>query len=432
MKRTNAASIVIIVSAIAFVLLLASGLFMALKNRAQKPQAEVSVVTVETITAEVKPFTETYTYTGIVTADFDAMVAAQAGGKVKKVLVKEGEDVTAGQTLALIDDTVYVQQAAIAKSGYEMAKLSLVSASSARPEQIAQAQAQYDASQSAAETAFRNYQRQKNLFEEGVVSRAALEVAELQYETAKAQFTAAKENLRIAKTGARAEDRRVLQLAVEQAGAQLKLAQVNLDYTRIIAPFAGKVAARMINEGDFVGPGTQAYQVVSGKGMKVEIFAPVEKIDLFKPGQEASVRLGGSETEFKAQVARITPAADPKTRLFKVELPLPLDAPARPQQFADVRVEWVVGTSAVNLPAIAVLGAASDRPYVFIVEGGKAKKVEVTIGLRNGSTSQVLEPLRGGEQVITVGQTFVTDGTPVSVSGNNAASASTANEQALR
>ncbi len=431
MRRTNTAVIVTIAALLLFIALLASGMFIAARAKFSKKVEETPPVAVESINAAVQPFKEAYTYAGTVTSDLDAVVSALAAGTVKKVLVDIGAEVKAGEVLALIDDTIYVQQATIARSGYEMAKLNLVSASSARPEQVAQAKANYTAAQFAAETAFRNYERSKNLFDEGVISKAALEGTQLQYETAKAQFTAAKENLRIAQTGARAEDRKVLQLAVEQAGAQAKLAQTNLGYTRIIAPFSGKVVSRMVSEGDFIATGMPAYEIVGGKGLKVEIFAPVEKIGNFKPGQEAYVKLADVTEPLKALVSRIVPAADPETRLFKVELTLPEGASARPQQFADVTLEWVLDEGKVVLPAKALLGAATDKPYIFLIESGKAKKVEVTVGLRNGISVEILSPLQGGEEVIVAGQNYVSDGSPVKSATGADGSANSQEQQPL-
>lgn len=431
MRKTNPAVIVIIAALLLFVALLASGLFITARAKFSRKVEETSPVAVESVKAAVQPFKEAYTYTGTVTSDLDAIVSAQAAGTIKQVLVDIGAQVKAGEVLAIIDDTVYAQQATIARSAYEMAKLNLASASSARPEQIAQAKANYAAAQLAAETAFRNYERNKNLFDEGVISKAVLEGAQLQYETAKAQFTAAKENLRIAQTGARAEDRKVLQLAVEQAGAQATLAQTNLGYTRITAPFSGTVISRMLSEGDFIATGMPAYQIVGETGLKVEIFAPVEKIGNFTPGQEASIKLAGVADPIKALVFRVVPAADPKTRLFKVELALPEGTGARPQEFADVTLEWVLDEGKVVLPAKALLGAATDKPYIFVVEGGKAKKVEVTVGLRNGISVEILSPLNGGEEVIIAGQNYVSEGSLVNTAASADSPTNSQNHQPL-
>ena len=431
MKKTNTAVVVAIVIVVFCLATFASGMYISGRAKFSKKVEVTPPVAVESQTAAVQPFKESYTYTGTVTSEMDAIVSAQASGSVKKVLADIGADVKAGEVLALIDDTVYVQQATIANSGYEMAKLNLASASSARPEQIAQAKANYAAAQLAAETAFRGYERSKNLFDQGVVSKAALESAQLQWETAKAQFTAAKENLRIAQTGAREEDRKVLQLAVEQAGAQSKLAQTNLGYTRITAPFAGKVVSRMVDEGGFIAAGMPAYEIVGAKGLKIEIFAPVEKIGNFKPGQEAKVKLADSPEPLTALVSRFVPSADPETRLFKVELALPEGVSARPQQFADVTLEWVLGEGRVVLPAKALLGAATDKPYVFVVEGGKAKKVEVTVGLRNGLSVEIISPLKGGEEVIVSGQNYVSEGSAVKTQADGGGSATSQEQQPL-
>jgi membrane fusion protein (multidrug efflux system) len=265
----------------------------------------------------------------------------------------------------------------------------------------------------AAETAHANFQRQKNLFEEGVISRAQFENAEVLYEAARAQFTSAKENLRIAKTGARAEDKESLRLAVEMAGAQRRIAETNLAHTNIVAPYAGGLLKRMIDVGDFVAPGVAAFELVSTDGLKVEFYVPVDKIELIAVGQEATVLLDRHEAPLDATVSHVVASADPDTRLFKVNLALPRGSDVRANEFAEVAIRWLLGDGTVVVPTGAILAPASDEPYVFTVQDGKARRVPVSIGLRNGTCAQIIEPLVGGETVIVSGQTYVADGTPV-------------------
>jgi len=401
---------------ILLIVLIASGLYMVIKKATSPQVEEVQPVSVEVVTAEVQPFFERYAYTGTVLGEHSSTVPAQVGATLEKLLVDEGDTVEAGQVLAVLDDTVYTSQAAIARSGHEIAKLNLVSAESARPEQIAQAEASYRAAQLGAETSYKNYQRNKNLFEEGVVSRAAYEGAELNYETAKSQFTAAKENLRIAKTGAREEDKRSLQLVVELTAAQLRLAQSDLGHASIVAPYAGEISRRMVDIGDYVARGDPVFELVSAGGLKVELFVPSDKIGLFEAGQVAQVIVAGADEPVDAVVTQVVSSADPKTRLFKVELDLPPETDARPQEFAEVTLTWKVGEGTVVLPVRAILAPASDEPYIFTVMDGEARRVPVKIGLRNGICVQVREPLRGGETVIVSGQAYVADGSPVKAS----------------
>ena len=401
------------ISAMLLLALIVSGLYMAIQRALRPPEEEAALLPVEVITAEVQPFYERFTYTGNVLGGHSTMVSARVGSQVEKLLVDAGDTVQAGQVLAVLDDTVFAAQAAVAKASREIARLNLESAQSARPELIAQAEASHRVAQLAAETAYKNYQRTQSLFDEGVVSRAELEAAQLNYETAKSQYTAAAKNLEIARAGAREEDKQSLQMALQLAEAQLDLTQTNLGYTRVTAPFAGRIARRLADLGSFLGAGDPVFELVSLEGLTVEVFVPPDKIDLFRPGQVATVTLQGTAEPVQAEVRLVSPSADARTRLFRVELQLPPEAPALPYQFAQVDVSWERGAGTVVLPAKAILGIASAEPYVFIVEAATAKKVPVKLGLRNGTCAQILEPLRGGETVIVTGQSYVADGTPV-------------------
>jgi len=406
-------------AAIAIVLLLlailiVSGLYMTLAKFFRPAEEEVTPVPVEVVTAEVRPFYERFSYTGTVRGERAATLVARVASTIKELRVDVGDLVKAGQVLAVMDKAIYAEQARMAAASYEMAKLNLASASSARPEQIAQAEANLKAAQLAAETAYRNYQRQKNLFDEGVISRSQYEAAELQYESAKAQYTAAKENLRIARTGARAEDKESLQLAVEAAAAQLDLASTNLGFTEITAPYDGVISAVMADVGDFIGLGKPVFALVGSGGLKAEIYASADKIRLFEVGQTAQVMAGASREPIEARISLVSSTADQRSRLFLVELELPPDAPLLPNDFVDVKIGWQIGAGTVVLPAKAVLAPASDEPYIFTVEDGKAHRTPVKLGLRNGTCVQILEPLRGGETVIVSGQSYVAEGTTVS------------------
>ena len=68
---------------------------------------------------------------------------------------------------------------------------------------------------------------------------------------------------------------------------------------------------------------------------------------------------------------------------------------------------------------------------MFVVEGGKAKKVEVTVGLRNGLSVEILSPLKGGEEVIVSGQNYVSEGSAVKTQADGGGSTTSQEQQPL-
>ena len=82
--------------------------------------------------------------------------------------------------------------------------------------------------------------------------------------------------------------------------------------------------------------------------------------------------------------------------------------------FADVTFHTAVSESAVVVPSEAIL-TSSDKQYVFIVENGAAKRVDITTGLTGSGMTEVTSGLDAGEQLVTVGQQYLSDGDAVRV-----------------
>lgn len=82
--------------------------------------------------------------------------------------------------------------------------------------------------------------------------------------------------------------------------------------------------------------------------------------------------------------------------------------------FADVTFHTETSESAIVVPSDAIL-TNGDLQYVFVVEEDTAKYTEVTTGLTGNGVTEVTSGLSAGQQLVTVGQTYLTDGTPVRI-----------------
>ncbi|MCD6282553.1 efflux RND transporter periplasmic adaptor subunit [bacterium] len=392
-----------------------SGLYMSVKLHFEHLPEEKAVIPVEVITAEVRPLMEELRYTGTVLAEPSAMVSAKVAGTIREVAVSEGDRVDEGAVLAVIEDTIYAEQVSLARHQTEAARAQLASAQSARPENIAQARAALAAAESALNTARNNHERNKKLFDEGVISEAQFEFAESQYEGAKAQYTAAKENLRMAETGARPEDKKSLEMALKLAQDQLALAQTNLSYTRIRAPFAGTVTAKRTEVGEFAAPGAPLFELADMDNLELQIFLPSQSVQQLALGDTASFIPEVDHAVRSATVARIFPASSEKSKQVEVRLQVLPEATQglRPGGFADVVILREEGRGNVVLPLKAILDLATEQPRIFVVEDGNARQVMVELGATTGREAEIISPLNGGEQVVVVGQNYLSDGATV-------------------
>ena len=121
------------------------------------------------------------------------------------------------------------------------------------------------------------------------------------------------------------------------------------------------------------------------------------------------------DRRFSGAVRAVAPAADPRTRNFKVKIAVANpDHALKPGMFARGDITVAQTSEALVIPRDAVV-SSSGRPTVFVVEAGKARVREVQLGQVSGPVVQILSGLRAGESVVVAGQDQLADGTAVTV-----------------
>ena len=213
-----------------------------------------------------------------------------------------------------------------------------------------------------------------------------------------------------------------LQAQVTQMEVALAQAETNLAYSYIRAPFSGYIAERNLDRGGYV-TGTTASTSTMSRGIlslhdiatvRVLIEVVEKDIPLVKIGQKAVLRAEAyPEQMFEGTVTRIVHALNRTTRTMTVEIDLPNpDRRLKGGMFA--RVEVMVGThsQAVQIPMDAI-SRLEEAQYVFVVQDGYARRVNVEIGARSNNYVEITTGLDGNEEVIVSGKDLVHDGTPV-------------------
>ena len=109
--------------------------------------------------------------------------------------------------------------------------------------------------------------------------------------------------------------------------------------------------------------------------------------------------------------------ANLQTKLYTVTLSVPAEVGGLLSgMFADVTFRTDTSENAVVVPTEAIMTSAGVQ-YVYIVEGDTAKYVEVTTGLAGNGVTEVTSGLSAGQQLVTVGQAYLSDGDPVRIVG---------------
>jgi len=208
----------------------------------------------------------------------------------------------------------------------------------------------------------------------------------------------------------------------EVARAKLQRTQSLLQYTRIIAPFAGVITARFVDPGAFIpaatsGTPAQSTALVTlmdfGR-LRVQVFVPEAEVPFINEG--LPVQLTVEELpgrSFSGSVTRFAYALDEgtKTMLTEIEMPNPAGE-LRPGMYARVKLEVERKQDALLIPASAVV-MEKGGSFVFRVADGKAQKTPVQTGFKDSVSVEIGSGLPADQPVIVAGTQKVTDGQAV-------------------
>ncbi len=187
--------------------------------------------------------------------------------------------------------------------------------------------------------------------------------------------------------------------------ARLELAQARLAKMMIRAPFAGVLGLRNVSPGDYVREGDVLVTLEDVSRMQVDLRLPERYLGQLRRGQRLDV-------EFDAYPGRRFPAtleaidvqvdANGRSVVARGQMPNP-DGLLRTGMFAKIALTLGQREQAVMIPEEAVFAVGQEQ-YVFRIEQGRAERVRVTTGLRRDGRVEIVEGIRGGEQVVTAGQ----------------------------
>jgi RND family efflux transporter MFP subunit len=328
---------------------------------------------------------------GYVVAQRKAAIASKATGRLEWLGVAEGSQVKAGDVIARLDNRDVVAQAQSAEAAVRAARAALAQARA--EEQDAQAQ----------------LKRNIDLVAKGFVAQAVVDTAQMRADRAVAGVASG-------------------EAAIGVAEANLRNAQVAVDYTLIRAPFDGVIVSKAANVGDMVTPFSSAADskgaVVSMADMStLEVEADVSESSLAKirVGQPCEITLDAlPDTRFRGRISRIVPTVDraKATVMTKVQFDA-IDPRILPDMSAkvsflsqDVTAEQQKPLLAVLPDALAVRDAAT---VVLVVRDGKLAKVPVTRGIAVGDVVAIEGEVKNGEKAVLAPSPDLVSGAPVKI-----------------
>jgi HlyD family secretion protein len=248
-------------------------------------------------------------------------------GRIAEVLVREGDAVSRGQLLALLEAGELEARVAATRAQAAAARAALAELEAGtRTEEVSHGRSAFRSALRRLEDAARDLDRAARLFEGGAISREALDRAESAHELAAAAVDQARQQLTLLEAGARPERITAQRAAVDAAAAAVRQAEVALENTEVRAPFDGRVTLRHREPGEAVQPGQPVVTLMDATDRWVRIFVPENRLGAVSIGQEAAIesdtfrgRTYEGRVTFIASEAEFTPR-NIQTREERVKL----------------------------------------------------------------------------------------------------------------
>lgn len=270
--------------------------------------------------------------------------------------------------------------------------------------------------------------RQQDYTDRREQARAQLARAQADYEHAKLSFDRTS-NLYSTQSATKPEfDQAKAQYdssiaALDNAKASLAEAQTALDDSSLRAPFDGWIIKRSVDIGALVGPTAPAFTIADTRSVRAVFGVPDNAMGRIQLGQRQAITTDAFPGEFSGHVTAISPAADPRSRVYSVEVTIPNP---RNQLKSGMIASLALGGELLPARVLAVpLSAVIRDPQdpqgfaVLIAEGSEdpvtVRSRSVNLGDAYGNMIQVLGGLRAGERVVTAGSTLVRSGDKVRV-----------------
>lgn len=323
---------------------------------------EKTLRTVETETIGKTAIASGFSYSGKAAPSKEVSVVPTVPGKVINFNYDVGDTVREGAVLFSVDSADLQNNLRSLEANYHVAELNLNNAKN-------------------------TYENNKILFDEEIISQTEFDQIKLAYETTEANLTATQ--------------------------IQIDNLKKNISDCTVTSPMSGVIAQRGVERGGFASQAAPAYTVMDLSTIKVEVGVSEQVVNTIAIGDEVAVKMTAISAEpLTGRVSTISPSAG-QTGTYTVKIELNnQDGAIKAGMLAEVSFTMEQSEEAFVLPRNAVL-TKDGETYVYILEGNTAKKTPVETGIETGETIEITSGLSEGMEVVTKGQTYISDGEEV-------------------
>jgi multidrug efflux pump subunit AcrA (membrane-fusion protein) len=422
-ERARRRNLIIGTAAVALVVLTLLILIVWLWRRS-KPETEAEVtpiVAVKVVKAERGEIAAPYSAVGTIWPREKADVAAKIGAQIKQMALLKNKLVHAGEVIAVLESRDLQAQRAEAVAALNEARANERSVvTGAIPKTNAEDQKALSDARAKVNNARATYERRRELFARGGISKKELEASELDLTTAQDELRLQEQTVALRTRSLNPNDRALAAARTAQAQQRVVTLDAQLSYATIRSPITGIVTDQFQYEGEFASAGGKLVTIADASTVIVKAPFSDTAVAELKTGDPATVvPTDTSAEEMHGQITLLSRSSDAANRTVEVWVTLGNGAgKLRPNGAAQVTVFANSKNDAIVLPASAVTleaSNASEGTVMVVDEQNVAHETKVTTGIRTADKIEIVEGLKGGEIVVVEGNYALPDGTKVEV-----------------
>ena len=389
-------------------------------------------VAVQVSAVEQRDLSSENRVSGSVTSENETSVYVGASAKCLEVYFEAGDTVKKGDVICRVDLGSTLSSYNAAKISYDSALASYEQQKELFERQLAVTQEQIALTEKSLELQERTKALKektlsdtRELFAIGAASQLEIDSGELELDGLNLDIENLRlqlENLQMQVLSTEAQrDSTLSQLEAGMENTTANLRQLGLvmddvdSHGNVIAPAGGTLASLNAQEGGYLQAGYPVAVISNAEQTKITVQVSEALMPKLAVGDAAKISVAAADAEFTGVIRSIDSTANPQTRLYAVTLSIPAEQEGlTPGMFADVTFYTETSEAALVIPTNAILTANGEQ-YVFVVKDGKSVRAAIETGLNGDGVTEVISGLNAGDELVVVGQQYLSDGEVVRV-----------------
>lgn len=338
---------------------------------------EEQLIRVQTTTVKKQDLTLKTILSGKIKPIEESSIVAKTPGKVMNVNVEIGDRIQKGNVLFELDQQDMINSVKSAEASYNAALANL------------------NLTQETIDNNQKNHERNKALYEQGVISEQIFEQSKLQASTAKLEQVKAQ---------------------VEQARVVLENAKSRLSDCVITAPISGFITSVDISKGEIASAGMPAITIANLDTVLIETSISEHLINKVHTGDEVDILVkSASDKSLKGKIFALSPAPTKDGLTYPMKISLEnKETLVKAGMFAEISIVSDKKENIIAIPSDSVV-VKDGNEVVFIVHDNQTQLQKVSLSLDNGKAVEVTDGLKEGDTIVIKGQNYLENGNKVEI-----------------